>query len=72
MEMGLGARFLEFGGNPTGLLGRVLGMLMNAGHGDAYHWGLDHVTIKPNAVALDVGCGGGRAASLIAASTSSR
>jgi SAM-dependent methyltransferase len=65
--MGLGARFLEFGGNPTGLLGRVLGMLMNAGHGDAYHWGLDHVTIKPDAVALDVGCGGGKAVSLIAA-----
>jgi ubiquinone/menaquinone biosynthesis C-methylase UbiE len=67
VEMGLGARLLEFGGNPTGPFGRVLGRLMNAGHGDSYRWGLDHVTIAPDAEALDVGCGGGRAVSLLAA-----
>ena len=66
-KMGLGARFLEFGGNPTGLLGRVLGMLMNAGHGDFYHWGLDHISVEPDAVALDVGCGGGKAVAFLAA-----
>ena len=65
--MGLGTTFLEFGRNPTGLLGRVLGRLMNAGHDDSYRWGLDHITIGPDAEALDVGCGGGRAVSLLAA-----
>ena len=65
--MGLGTMFLEFGGNPTGLFGRVLGRLMNAGHDDSYRWGLDHITIEPDAEALDVGCGGGRAVSLLAA-----
>jgi ubiquinone/menaquinone biosynthesis C-methylase UbiE len=40
---------------------------MNAGHGDSCRWGLDHITIDPDAEALDVGCGGGRAVSLLAA-----
>jgi SAM-dependent methyltransferase len=65
--MGLDARVLEFGGNPTGLLGRILGRLMNAGHGDSYRWGRDHIAIEPDAEVLDVGCGGGRAVSLLAA-----
>ncbi len=68
--MSLSAKFLEFGGNPAGLLGRLLGLLMNAGHSDSYHWGLDHVAIKPDSIALDVGCGGGKVVNLLAAQAS--
>jgi ubiquinone/menaquinone biosynthesis C-methylase UbiE len=64
--MSLSAKFLEFGGNPTGLLGRVLGLLMNAGHNDSYHWGLGRVAIEPDSVALDIGCGGGKVVNLLA------
>ena len=41
-------------------------MLMNAGHGDSYRWGLDHIAIEPDSVALDVGCGGGKGVNLLA------
>jgi SAM-dependent methyltransferase len=68
--MSLSAKILEFGGNPSGLLGRFLGVLMNAGHGDSYRWGLDHIAIEPDSAVLDVGCGGGKAVSLLAARAS--
>jgi ubiquinone/menaquinone biosynthesis C-methylase UbiE len=32
-----------------------------------YRWGLDHVTIEPDSIVLDVGCGGGKAVGLLAA-----
>jgi SAM-dependent methyltransferase len=68
--MGLSVRFLEFGGNPVGLLGRVLGLLMNAGHRDAYHWGLDLIAIEPDSIVLDIGCGGGKVVNLLAVQAS--
>jgi len=46
---------------PTGLLGRFVGIGMNRGHNKLRRWGLSHISIKPNAYILDVGCGGGRA-----------
>lgn len=45
-------------------------MLMNAGHGDSYRFGLDHIAIKPDSIALDVGCGGGKGVNLLAARVS--
>ena len=46
---------------PTGLFGRFVGMGMNRGHSRLRRWGLSHISIKPNASILDVGCGGGKA-----------
>lgn len=46
---------------PTGLFGRFVGMGMNWGHIKLQRWSLSHISIKPNAYILDVGCGGGKA-----------
>ena len=45
---------------PTGVLGRTVAANMNRGHWDLTTWGLKHVTIKPDSLVLDVGCGGGK------------
>lgn len=47
------------GGNPSGLLGRLIGKLMNRSHGSIHKWGLSKCEIKENDICLDVGCGGG-------------
>jgi ubiquinone/menaquinone biosynthesis C-methylase UbiE len=46
---------------PSGRFGRYLGRSMNFGHARLIRWGLSHISIKPDACILDVGCGGGRA-----------
>ena len=51
---------------PTGALGRTVAANMNKGHWDLTTWGLKHADIKPNAVILDVGCGGGKTISRLA------
>lgn len=45
---------------PSGLLGRRMVRAMNVTHAGLTDWGLEQVVVSPNAVALDVGCGGGR------------
>jgi ubiquinone/menaquinone biosynthesis C-methylase UbiE len=45
---------------PTGWLGTLAGMSMNVGHAKLWRWGLGHMTIAPDAIILDVGCGGGK------------
>ena len=40
---------------------------MNAGHSKLTDWGLTHVTVRVNDTVLDVGCGGGRTVSKLAA-----
>jgi|AGTN01.1.fsa_nt_gi Methylase involved in ubiquinone/menaquinone biosynthesis len=40
--------------------GRIILNLMNWGHNKMSLWGLSHIEIAGNAVALDVGCGGGK------------
>jgi ubiquinone/menaquinone biosynthesis C-methylase UbiE len=40
---------------------------MNISHSKLTDWGLQHVSIAPNFTILDVGCGGGRTASKLAA-----
>ena len=44
---------------PTGRQGKIVAGLMNRGHKPLTTWGLTHVTIQPDLVILDVGCGGG-------------
>jgi SAM-dependent methyltransferase len=45
---------------PTGALGRKVAANMNKGHLDLTTWGLKHVSINPDSIILDVGCGGGK------------
>lgn len=52
---------------PRGWLGRYTLWRMNASHSKLTDWGLKHVSIEPHYTILDVGCGGGRTASKLAA-----
>jgi SAM-dependent methyltransferase len=52
---------------PTGWLGRFVAWNMNARHSKLTDWGLSHVSIKEHDTVLDVGCGGGRTVSKLAA-----
>jgi len=57
--MNLCQKLIEMGGKPSGVLGRLFGKLMYLGHRDTFAWGLARLSIKPDSVVLDVGCGGG-------------
>lgn len=52
---------------PSGWLGRVILWKMNRQHSQLTDWGLSHVPIEPHYWILDVGCGGGRTISKLAA-----
>jgi ubiquinone/menaquinone biosynthesis C-methylase UbiE len=69
-EMSLYGKLIALGRKPSGLLGGLIGSLMNLGHRDAYVWGLAHLPIEPDSMVLDIGCGGGAAVGLLAAKAS--
>ncbi len=52
---------------PTGWLGRCIVWNMNSRHSKVTDWGLSNISIKPQDTILDVGCGGGRTVSKLAA-----
>jgi ubiquinone/menaquinone biosynthesis C-methylase UbiE len=52
---------------PTGWLGRVVLWRMNSGHSKLTDWGLAHISVEKHHAILDVGCGGGRTVSKLAA-----
>ena len=52
---------------PTGWLGRLALWNMNSRHSKVTDWGLRHVSIANDYTILDVGCGGGRTLSKLAA-----
>jgi SAM-dependent methyltransferase len=52
---------------PSGPLGKRVVRAMNLGHSTMTDWGLEQVTVPANAAALDIGCGGGRTVSKLAA-----
>ena len=52
---------------PTGWLGRLMLWNMNSRHSRVTDWGLGHISIANNSTVLDVGCGGGRTLSKLAA-----
>ena len=54
---------------PTGWLGRFILWNMNSRHSKVTDWGLSHASVEKNATVLDVGCGGGRTVSKLAAAT---
>ena len=52
---------------PRGLLGRFVLWQMNSRHSKVTDWGLAHVSVAAHHTILDVGCGGGRTVSKLAA-----
>ena len=56
--------------HPTGWLGRFLLWNMNSRHSKVTDWGLSHIAIAKGDTVLDVGCGGGRTVSKLAAMAS--
>ncbi len=59
------AMFKQFR-KPTGWLAGFAGLGMNREHEKVWRWGLEHITIAPDAAILDVGCGGGGAVKILA------
>jgi SAM-dependent methyltransferase len=55
---------------PTGWKGRLILWQMNLHHSKLTDWGLAHISIGDDYTILDVGCGGGRTISKLAASAS--
>ena len=55
---------------PSGWRGRFILWKMNRGHSNMTDWGLSHVSIKKDDTILDIGCGGGRTVSKLAARAS--
>jgi ubiquinone/menaquinone biosynthesis C-methylase UbiE len=53
--------------NPTGWFGRLVLRNMNSRHSKVTDWGLSRASIGRQDVVLDVGCGGGRTVSKLAA-----
>jgi len=54
---------------PRGWIGRFILRRMNASHSNLTDWGLNHISINAHNVILDVGCGGGKTISKLAASS---
>jgi len=52
---------------PTGWFGHLTLRIMNAHHSKVTDWGLSHISVDPHYTVLDVGCGGGRTVSKLAA-----
>ena len=52
---------------PQGWLGRFTLWRMNASHSKLTDWGLGHISVERDYTILDVGCGGGRTVSKLAA-----
>ena len=54
---------------PSGWLGRLTLWNMNSRHSKVTDWGLSHISVRSTDTVLDVGCGGGRTVSKLAAMT---
>ena len=53
---------------PSGLFGRFVLWNMNSRHSGVTDWGFSHVSVRKTDTILDVGCGGGRTITKLAAS----
>jgi len=63
----LGAYLMSQVRKPDRYFGRLFAWIMNQGHSAMTDWGLSHVAIETHFQILDVGCGGGRTVSKLAA-----
>jgi ubiquinone/menaquinone biosynthesis C-methylase UbiE len=63
------AMFKQFR-KPTGWMGKIAGLGMNREHEKVWRWGLEHIAVAPDAVILDVGCGGGGTVKILAQAAS--
>jgi ubiquinone/menaquinone biosynthesis C-methylase UbiE len=63
--MNLSEKLIKQCRKPTGFFGRIVLRSMNRGHKVA-EWGLTHISIRPDEVILDVGCGGGKTVNRLA------
>jgi ubiquinone/menaquinone biosynthesis C-methylase UbiE len=63
------AMFTQFR-KPTGWMAKFTGLGLNREHKKVWLWGLEHITIAPEAIILDVGCGGGGAVKILAQTAS--
>jgi ubiquinone/menaquinone biosynthesis C-methylase UbiE len=52
---------------PAGWLGRAILRNRNARHSGVTDWGLSHISVEEHFTVLDIGCGGGRTVSKLAA-----
>jgi ubiquinone/menaquinone biosynthesis C-methylase UbiE len=59
--MGFTEKFVGQCRKPHGVLGRLVGRAMNAGHARVRRWCFGYVPSKSHVAVLDVGCGGGGA-----------
>lgn len=50
---------------PQGDLGRQVGNEMNESHFNLWHWALEKISLPPEGLILDIGCGGGGALKLM-------
>ncbi|HHH75496.1 MAG TPA: class I SAM-dependent methyltransferase [Phycisphaerae bacterium] len=64
--MNLSEKLMTQGGKPSGLLGRLIGNLMNLSHKSIYRWGLGGISLGSSSAALDIGCGGGKVVKMLA------
>lgn len=64
--MSLLGELIDQAQHPNGILGRIMIGIMNNAHGQMTKWGLSHLTMRKDAVYLDIGCGGGRTIEMIA------
>jgi len=67
--MGFVEKFVKQCRKPSGRLGKFVGRTMNFGHARIRHWGISHISIKPDAYILDIGCGGGKGVQELAMSS---
>ena len=63
----LAAWFFQQVRKPSGWLGKRVVTAMNLGHGAMTDWGLQGLTLPPDASILDIGCGGGSTVRKLAA-----
>jgi ubiquinone/menaquinone biosynthesis C-methylase UbiE len=62
-------KFVKQCRKPSGPFGKFLARVMNLGHTGLRRWGLSHTSINPDAIILDIGCGGGKTVQEMAMAT---
>ena len=57
--MGLKEKLVNQCRKPDGFFGKLIAKGMNKGHSEMASWGVSHISINPDDIILDIGCGGG-------------